>query len=417
MRLLHLCWTHLPLRFELARHASSTDLVVVGGQPWDPGTVLDCSPGLRRLGVRPGQPLGSAHKLVPEATFLPADPPAYRAAWTAALERLAQFTPAVEASEEPEARDFGRALLGIEGLERLWGDEATLVARVASALAPLLPGAPRAGIGNARFAARVAATRGGETVRAGAAAIALGRIPRGDAAADAAWLAPLPIGLLTGDEEIRSRFRLFGLTRIGEFAVLARSAVLARFGSIGGELHDLARGIDARPLVPRRPIERLAASAELDPPVDSLEPVRFLLHRLAGALCEQLAARGAGAARTRLVLELESAPALHIDQPLPEPVASAALVERLLVARLEREPPGDPVVRITLELDGTAPAAGEQLGLFVPQEALGARLEWQLASLAIRFGSDRLWRPRLADPDALLAQGRVAWRPVADDTT
>ena len=417
MRLLHLCWTHLPLRFELARHASPSDLVVVGGQPWDPGTVLDCSPAARRLGVRPGQPLGSAHKLVPEATFLPADPAAYGTAWIAALERLAEFTPAVEAGEEPAATEFGRATLGIEGLERLWGDEATLVARIATALAPLLPGTPRAGIGNARFAARVAATRGGEIVRGGDAPIPVGRTPPGDAAADAAWLAPLPIALLTGDEEIRARFRLFGLTRIGEFAAVARSAVLARFGSIGGELHDLARGIDARPLVPRRPIERLAASAELDPPVDSLEPVRFLLHRLAGALCEQLSARGAGAARTRLVLELESAPPVCIDQTLPEPVASASLVERLLVARLEREPPGDPVARITLELDGTAPAAGEQLGLFVPQEALAARLEWQLATLAIRFGSDRLWRPTLADPDALLAQERVAWLPAAGDTT
>jgi hypothetical protein len=366
--------------------------------------------------VRPGQPLGSAHKLVPEATFLPADPPAYRAAWAAALERIAEFTPAVEASEEPAAADFGRAILGIEGLERLWGDEATLVARIATALSTLLPGAPRAGIGNARFTARVAATRGGEIVRAGDAPIALGRTPPGDAAADAEWLAPLPIGLLTGDDDVRARFRLFGLARIGEFAALARSAVLARFGSVGGDLHDLARGIDTRPLVPRRPIERLAASAELDPPVDSLEPVRFLLHRLAGALCEQLSARGAGAARARLVLELEAAPAVRRDQTQPEPVAAASLVERLLVARLEREPPSDPVARITLELDGTAPAAGEQLGLFVPQEALAARLEWQLASLAIRFGSDRLWRPALADPDALLAQRRVAWLPAAGDT-
>lgn len=412
MRLLHLCWTHLPLRLERTRHDPQSELVVVGGQPWDPGTVLDCSPEARRLGVRPGQPLGSAHKLVPEATFLPADRASYATAWVAALERLAAFTPAVEAVEDPADPDFGRALLGVEGLERLWGDEPTLVARVVAAVAPLLPGAPRAGIGNGRFAARVAATRGGGIVRAGDLAIALGRIPAGDVAEDAAWLAPLPIGLLTSDDAIRARFRLFGLTRIGDFAALARSAVIARFGAIGGELHDLARGIDARPLVPRRAIERLTATAELDPPVEMLEPIRFVLHRLAGALCEQLAARGAGAARTRLVLELESAAPVRIEQGLPEPVAAAELVERLLVARLEREPPGAPVTRLTLELDGAAPAAGEQLGLFVPQEAQAARLEWQLASLAIRFGPDRLWRPVVADPDALLAEDRVAWHPV-----
>jgi hypothetical protein len=415
MRLLNLSWTHLPLRLERARRDLSSDVVVLGGQPWDPGTVLDCSPEARRLGVRPGQPLGSAHKLVPEGTFLPADPPAYRQAWTAALERLAAFTPAVEATEDPTDPEFGRALLGIEGLERLWGDEPALVARIAAAIAPLLPGAPRAGIGTTRFGARVAATRGGGIVRAGDLVVALGRIPAGNAAAEAAWLAPLPIGLLTTDGEIRARFRLFGLGRIGDFASLARSAVIARFGTIGGELHDLARGLDARPLVPRRPIERLDASAELDPPADTLEPVRFVLHRLCGALCEQLAARGAGASRARLVLELEATEPLRIVQPLPEPVAAADLVERLLVARLEREPPAAPVSRITLELDGTAPAAGEQLGLFVPQEAQAARLEWQLTGLAIRFGPDRLWRAALGDPDALLAEQRVRWHPVTGD--
>ena len=44
------------------------------------------------------------------------------------------------------------------------------------------------------------------------------------------------------------------------------------------------------------------------------------------------------------------------------------------------------VERLALQLDGTAPEAGQQLTLFDRQGALAARLEWQLASLAIRFG-------------------------------
>jgi hypothetical protein len=52
----------------------------------------------------------------------------------------------------------------------------------------------------------------------------------------------------------------------------------------------------------------------------------------------------------------------------------------------------------------------------VPQEAQAARLEWQLTGLAIRFGPGRLWRAALGDPDALLAEQRVRWRPVSGDT-
>jgi protein ImuB len=365
--------------------------------------VLDRSPAAARLGVRPGQPLGSAHKFVPEATFLAADEPAYRAAFETAMDVLAAFTPALEGETDPAAPAFGRALLGIEGLDRLWGDETALVARVRAALELFLPAAPRAGIGNTRFGAAVAAG----LARDGTLTV----IPPGGAAEEAAFLAPLPVGLLPAPD-LQPRMALFGLRRMGELAVLPRSAVVARFGTLGGELHDLVRGLDGRPLVPRRPIERLRADAELDPPVEQLESLRFVLHHLAGALCAQLAARGAGAARAILELELEERPqatTLRIEQVLPEPVALAELVERLLVARLETMTLTAPVTRLALELDGTAPQAGTQLGLFTPQSAAADRLAWQLAGLAIRFGPGRLWRVELRDPEAPLPEGRVAW--------
>ena len=437
MRLLYLDWPHLPLHLELARRPSSAELIVLGGHPWEPGTVLDCSSAAARLGVSRGQPLGSAHNLVPEAEFLPADPETYREAFEAALRVLGDFTPAIEGETDPRQAAFGQAFLGIEGLTRLWGTEPALVERVVAAMAPRLPRAPRVGIGNTRFGAQVAAVVG-----AGSRAFSLGSAaspPRGGSAApprgisapgavpaprgsapfaaipvggpetEAAYLAPLPIGLLPADLETRDRFRLFGLTRIGQFAALDRSAVLARFGASGGELHDLARGMDGRPLRPRHPVERLRAEAELEPPVEELESLRFVLHHLCGALCEQLSARGAGAGRASLCLTLERADPVRYDQALPEPAAAPDLLERLLMARLEAAPPRAPVERLSLELDGAAPAAGQQLGLFTPQLGRAARLDWQLTSLAIRFGEDRLLQARLRDPEAALPEERFEW--------
>ena len=414
MRLLYLDWPHLPLRIEAARRPPLPDLVVLGGQPWDPGTVLDCSPAARQLGVRRGQPLGSAHNLVPEATFLPVDLAAYRTAFEQALEALADFTPSIEGETDPRAPAFGQAFLGIEGLVRLWGDEPTLATRVTARLAPLLPGGPRAGIGNTRFGAQVAAVISARRARHRVTAEPIVEvIPSGGPETEAAYLAPLPVRLLPADPEVRDRLRLFGLTRIGEFAALPRSAVLARFGPPGGDVHDLARGMDGRPLRPRRPIKRIAAEAELEPPVEGIEPLRFVLHHLASTLCEQLSARGAGAGRAALALELERSAPRRYEQALPEPAAVPDLIERLLMARLEADPPGAPVERISLELDGTAPAAGQQLGLFTPQLGRQARLDWQLTGLAIRFGRERILQARLLDPEALLAEGRFAWRPAA----
>ena len=440
MRLLYLDWPHLSLRLELGRCPTAAELIVLGGHPWDPGSVLDCSPAAGRLGVARGQSLGAAHNLVPEAVFLPADPDAYRDAFEAGLEALGEFAPAIEGETDPSAAAFGQAWLGIEGLARLWGEEPVLAERVVTVMAAHLPGPPRAGIASTRFGAQVAAVLGA-SMRSGKSRGSglpppqggyddprsdssprtgplpathdggLKVVPAGGHEAEAGFLAPLSINLLPADPETRDRFRLFGLVSIGQFAALDRSAVLARFGAGGGTLHDLARGMDGRPLRPRRPVERLRAEAELEPAVEELESLRFVLHHLCGALCEQLAARGAGASRARLGLVLDHAAPVQYDQSLPEPAAAPDLLERLLMARLEAAPPQAPVERLSLELDGTAPAPGQQLGLFTPQLGRAARLDWQLASLAIRFGPDRLFRAYLRDPESLLPEERFGWQP------
>lgn len=377
-----------------------TELVVLGGRPWDPGTVLDASPAASRAGVVRGQPLGSAHALVPDALFLEAHGEWYRQAMEAALEALVAVTPAVEGVADPDDPAFGRVLLGIEGLERLWGDEQAIIERARATAGGVLPGVPRAGIGNTRFGAQVAAALGAA-------------IPVGDADVERAWLAPQPIRCLPTDRGTLGRLRRFGLTCVGDLAVLPRSAVVARFGECGGTLHDLANGLDARPLRPRRPVERLRAELEPDSPIDGTEPLRFILHHLCDGLCQQLAARGAAVTRAVLALTLEDAlePAVVIEQHLPEPVARPDAIERLLVARLETLRPGGRIGRVGLELDGRQPGAGRQLGLFEPQGARADRFAWELAALAIRFPG-QLWRTSVADPQAARTEERTRWEPV-----
>ena len=411
MRLLYLDWPHLPLRLALGRDPEPEEAVVLGGRPWDPGPVLDRSPAAGALGVRRGQPLGTAHSLVPEALFLPLDPVGLADPFEGALDALNALAPAVEGEVDPADPRFGRVFMGIEGLSRLWGDEPTLVRRALAIVEPFLPGQPRVGIGNTRFGAAVAARTGA------------GAIPVGGRREEAAFLAPLPLSLTPAEPGVHERLRVLGLETMGQLAALDHSAVVARFGPAGAEMHDLVRGMDGRPLRPRRPLEHLAADVELEPAVAELEPLRFVLHHLSSTLCEQLAARGAGAARAVLTLSLERSEldqrprSMAYQQALPEPSAAAELLERLLMARLEAEPPPAPVERLALLLDGTAPEAGQQLTLFDRQGAHAARLEWQLASLAIRFGEDRILRATTADVEAPLAERRFAWHDASDSDT
>jgi hypothetical protein len=385
-------------------------------------------------------PLGSAHRLVPEATFIDPDPEADRRSVEEAFEALGAFSPGIAGCADAADPAFGLFEIQVDGLEPLWGPEPVLVDRLAAALEESLgraerggaraggaepggaraggadrggaetgdPGGTRGGIAGTRFAATVAAIH----ARPGTPVVVA---PGGEAA----FLAPYPSKFLTSDPDVRARLVRFGLRQVGAVAELARSALIARFGEEGTRIHARARGEELEPFRPRRTPERLVLALPIEPAAEDLEPLRFVLHRLASALTEQLTARGLAAARARLHLELDLAfaragtpPGVDVEQRFPEPTADAEAIERLLFARLERIPPPAAVARLALELDGTAPAAGQQLLLFTPQAARGARLEWQLARLALTYGEDRVRRVELTDPEAPLPETRWRWRSV-----
>ena len=372
--------------------------------------------------------LGSAHRLAPEATFVDPDPDADRLSVEAAFEALGAFSPGIAGSTDPANPAFGLFEVQVDGLEPLWGPEPVLVDRLVAALDGSLgrgagggkgdlgtgagdpgdSGGTRAGIAGTRFATTIAAIHARPRTPVVVA-------PGGEAA----FLAPHPSTLLTSDPDVRARLVRFGLRQIGAIAELARSALIARFGEEGARIHARARGEELEPFRPRRSPERLALALPIDPAAEDLEPLRFVLHRLASALTGQLVARGLAASNARLHLDLDLAFAragtpsgLDVEQRFPEPTADAEAIERLLFARLERTPPPAAVARLAMELDGTAPAAGQQLLLFTPQAARGARLEWQLARLALTFGEDRVRRVVIVDPEAPLAEARWRWRPV-----
>src|SRR6476620_5117886 len=118
MRRLHLFLPHLPLHLALARRSEPSPLpgpLVLGGRPWSPGSVIDADPSARALGVRRGMPLGSAHRLVPEATFIDPDPDADRATAEAAFEALATFSPGIAGSADPTDGAFGLFEVQVDG--------------------------------------------------------------------------------------------------------------------------------------------------------------------------------------------------------------------------------------------------------------------------------------------------------------
>ena len=161
-----------------------------------------------------------------------------------------------------------------------------IAARAVALARGIAPLPVRAGVGDNRWLA-VLAARLARPQREGAKAAYLAIPAREGATA----LAPLSLDLLPADSVTRARFALFGLTSMGQLAMLPRSAVGAQFGEAGERLQQLARGQDPRPIVPRRRPELLKASVGFEPPAEGITEIALALRRLTGELCDALRAR------------------------------------------------------------------------------------------------------------------------------
>jgi nucleotidyltransferase/DNA polymerase involved in DNA repair len=330
-------------------------------------------------------------------------PEAEQATFDAMLDRLDDLSPRIEAV------DRGVALVDITGLGPLLGDERRIAARAVALarVADLLP--VRAGVGDNRWLA-VLAARLARPERPDARAAFLAIPTRGGAAA----LAPLSLDLLPADPVTRARFALFGLTSMGQLATLPRSAVGAQFGEPGERLQQLARGHDPRPLIPRRRPERHTANTTFEPPADGVTEIALALRRLTAELCDTLRERHLAPGRAVLQLSLEDAPMLRVELALPEPSLEPDWIARLLIGRLEQatrarqateEEPR--IVAIGLAFDRLADPAARQLPAFEARVGRWEELRWSLKRLTMRFGEGRLWRASHDRPSASLAEHRA----------
>jgi DNA polymerase-4 len=322
---------------------------------------------------------------------------AEQATFDAMLDRLDDLSPRVEAV------DRGVALVDITGLGPLLGEERRIAARAVALARAIAPLPVKAGVGDNRWLAVLAAR--------------LARPTRADAPAafrvlGTEELAPLSLDLLPADPETRARFALFGLTAMGQLATLPRSAVGAQFGAPGERLQQLARGQDPRPLIPRRRPEKLAAHATFEPPAQGITEIALSLRRLVAELCDALRTRHLAPGRARLALRLEDAAPLTVELALPEPTLEPDWIARLLIGRLEqvardRRAEEDPrIVAIGLAFDRLADPATRQLPAFEARVGRWEELRWSLERLTMRFGEGRLWRASHHRPSASLPEHR-----------
>jgi nucleotidyltransferase/DNA polymerase involved in DNA repair len=392
LRLLCARHPHLGLVAALRRHPELRgEAVIVGGAPELRRPVLAASAAAAAAGVRGGQPLRQAQQLCPQAAFVSIDGGDVERLRADVATALGALSPAVEAGEEESCCD-------LSGNHAAYPDEGRWAAAIARALMETLDGElPAIGVGSTRFVARMASLAS-EPRR-------VRRIPAG---AEAAFLAPLPLGMLPVDPAIGARLAALGLDCLGAVANLSPMELQRQFGAEGLVLHRHCRGEDGGTLAldggPRRALERVV----LDGAVADLEVLRFAAHRCATDLGDQLRSRGLVAVAVTLVLELEEAPAVQVAAPPPLPAGNATELWAAVLALLGELRPRAPVSALRLEVELRA-AAGRQADLWRGGDAEREQVLAAAARLQRRYGETALRRPRLAVDPGDLPERRFHW--------
>jgi protein ImuB len=234
---------------------------------------------------------------------------------------------------------------------------------------------------------------------------------------EAEVLAPLPVNLLGTaylyaalgrmSSETAELLHLWGIRTFGAFAKLPPLGVAARMGDEGISLQRLARGEGCRQLRPHTDPLEFQEELELDDPVESIEPLSFILSRLLNDVCGRLEARSLSTNEIRLLLTLENAPEHTVSIRLPVPMLDPKAFLKMLQLDLNGRPPVAPVLKAHLKAEPVKPRR-TQHGLFVRSAPEPEKLELTVARLRHLVGDGQVGTPELKDthrPDSFSMRG------------
>jgi len=408
------CWIPLfALRTELARRPELASLPVALVAPDTTRTprVWQVAPLARRAGVKPGMTVSQAIGLCPALKLCEPDPVHYDEQFSRLVAALVTVSPVVEPVE------LGRAYVGTDGLERLYGSPQQIVeeiqmrsaecgmrnfsersfapqtSHVHSALR-IPHSALRIGWGRGKFVSWVAATR----AKPGEAVI----VPVGG---EAKFLASQPLAVLPLDPDTHRRLLQLGVKTLGALVALPEEAVVSQFGRAGRRLWRLAVG--------RVAPEPIVAALTFFTPVGERDLLAHALDKLVDRALGDPRRSGWRVQVVRVRAELEHGASWLVTATLKDPSATRERIAAPLKTQLERSPPAGAVERLVVEFTAFAPGTAE-LQLFARDASAAARagrrraLQSAAREIALRIKRPMLYHVIEVQPWSRLPERRYA---------
>lgn len=347
------------------------------------------------------------------------------------LEAMDRFSPRVEAKV---CEADWECVVDLAGTERLLGDSFHVGSQIVGCLDELgfvafccVAINADAGLSVARFGAWCPETIAGTRNALGSSS----RVRVMEPGREAWALSGLPVAVLRLVDEMRERFAVWGVRSLGELAGLPETAMIVRVGQLGKALRLRALGEAPYFMKPVEEAFRLEELIVLEEPVDTLEPLLFLIDSMLELLLKRVVERALALASVTVsfVLEVPADRVLGVEEkgiglatttscPPTDVVLvtqdegefsrtvrpAVATVDRSLLMKmlqldLEAHPAPGAVVQVRVAAE-YGDASRIQLGLFAPQMPEPTRFEDTYARLVSLVGEGNVGRVKLLDTNA-----------------
>ncbi len=188
----------------------------------------------------------------------------------------------------------------------------------------------------------------------------------------------------------------WGIKTLGALTALSGPEIHERLGDRGAYWQSLARGMDARPMVPWVDDVPFEAALELEWPIEGLEPLSFVLARLLEPLADRLERADRGAAVLYTSLRLTSRTVFTRTLQLPAPMRDPKTLRTLILLDLESHPPDAPIDIVRVFIEPT-PAKVLQWTLLERAQPAVEQVSTLIARLTALMGERHVGSPVLVD--------------------
>lgn len=252
--------------------------VIVGGNPQSRGVVAACSYEARAFGIHSAMPCARAYQLCPQAVFIKPRMMRYQEISHRIMALFHKYTPLVEQLSVDEAF--------LDVTDNLMEEpSATRIAQaIRTEIKANLGLSASAGVSYNKFLAKIAS---GHNKPDGLTVIPPDRA--------LAFIAALPIGKFYGVGKVTEKKMLSQGIRTGaDLLRFSRSDLVRLFGKTGAFFHDIARGLDQRPVEPVRVRKSIGTETTLAEDIQDSAEISTLLYQLVCRVAALLADKQTG---------------------------------------------------------------------------------------------------------------------------